>query len=177
MSEMEATQSSDGSDNGLAEDVKDKVSAVAGQAQEKAGGAASQVKSQVRNQVDQRSTQVGEMVSSTASDLRSVGEHLRGQEKSGPAGVIERAADSTEQLGSYLTDSDGQRILRDVEDLARRQPWTVVVAGVALGFAASRFLKASSATRYRALSQPSDRSLGYSSNTGTAPVPIPSTAL
>lgn len=39
-------------------------------------------------------------------------------------------------------------MLRDVEDFGRRQPLAVAAVGLALGFAASRFLKASSRSRY-----------------------------
>jgi hypothetical protein len=53
-----------------------------------------------------------------------------------------------QSLGSYLERSDGDTILRDVEDFGRRQPWAVIAGGVVLGFAASRFLKASSSRRY-----------------------------
>ena len=52
-------------------------------------------------------------------------------------------------MGDYLKDASGDRILRDVEDFARRQPMLVTAAGLALGFAASRFLKASSSRRYQ----------------------------
>jgi hypothetical protein len=41
-------------------------------------------------------------------------------------------------------------LLRDVEDFARRNPWAVAAGGFALGFVASRLLKASSSERYRA---------------------------
>jgi hypothetical protein len=51
-------------------------------------------------------------------------------------------------VGDYLKGASGDRILRDVEDFARRQPMLVAAAGLALGFAASRFLKASSSRRY-----------------------------
>jgi uncharacterized protein YpuA (DUF1002 family) len=122
---------------------------VAGQAKDKAQEAAGQAKGRVREQVDQRSTEAGKQVSTTAGDLRSVSEELRKQGKDTPARVAEQAADRTERLGSYLTESDADRILGDVEDLARRQPWTVVAGGLALGFAASRLLKASSSQRYQ----------------------------
>src|SRR3954470_22416897 len=122
---------------------------VAGQAKDKAQEAAGQAKGRVREQVDQRSTETGKQVSTTAGDLRSVSEELRKQGKDTPARVAEQAADRTERLGSYLTESDADRILGDVEDFARRQPWAVVAGGLALGFAASRFLKASSSQRYQ----------------------------
>jgi hypothetical protein len=134
-------------------DDQGQVQEAAGQAKEKAQEAAGEAKQQasqkVREQVEQRSTQAGEQVATTAGDLRGVGEQLRSQGKDTPAKLAEQAADRTERLGSYLRDSDSDTILRDVEDFARRQPWAVVAGGLALGFAASRFLKASSSERYQ----------------------------
>src|SRR3954470_18043680 len=143
---------------------------VAGQAKDKAQEAAGQAKGRVREQVDQRSTEAGKQVSTTAGDLRSVSEELRKQGKDTPARVAEQAADRTERLGSYLTESDADRILGDVEDFARRQPWAVVAGGLALGFAASRFLKASSGERYRARQTGSG---GSAPALGHGPVPAP----
>src|SRR4051812_41879032 len=122
---------------------------VTDQAKEKAQEAAGEAKGRVREQVDRRSTEAGEKVASTANDLRSVGQQLREQGQEAPAKLAEQAADRTQRLGSYLTESDADRILSDVEDFARRQPWAVVAGGLALGFAASRFLKASSSQRYQ----------------------------
>ena len=102
----------------------------------------------LRDQVDQRSTQAGEQVSSIAQDIRSVADELRKQGKDQPAKLAEQAAQRAETLGDYLQRSDGDTILRDVEDFGRRQPWAVIAGGVVLGFAASRFLKASSERRY-----------------------------
>jgi vacuolar-type H+-ATPase subunit H len=118
------------------------------QAKEKVQEASGQARDRMREQVDQRSTQAGERVSSAAQDARSVGEELRRRGKDQPARLADQAADRAERLGSYLQESDADRILRDVEELGRRQPWAVVAGGLALGFVASRFLKASSQRRY-----------------------------
>jgi hypothetical protein len=136
-------------DQSTTEQVAGKAQEVAGQAQEKAGEAAQQAKGQLRTQLDQRSTQAGEQVTSTASDIRSVGQQLREQGKDQPAKLAEQAADRVEQVGSYLTQSDPDRLLHDLEDFARRQPWAVAIGGLAIGFAASRVLKASSTDRYQ----------------------------
>jgi hypothetical protein len=129
--------------------VKDQVRDKAQLAQEKAQGALGQARSRLRDQVDQRSTQAGDQVHSAAQDVRGVADQLRGQGKDAPARVAEQVADRAESFGTYLRDADGERLLRDVEDVARRQPWLVVAGGLALGFAASRFLKASSSRRYQ----------------------------
>jgi hypothetical protein len=144
-----ATGSSGGSNGGTTEQAQDKAKEVAGQAQEKARDAGQQLRGRVGEQVDQRSTQAGEQIRGTAGDVRSFAEQLREQGKDKPARYAEQAADRAERLGGYLEDANGDRILRDVEDFGRRNPWAVVAGGLALGFAASRMLKASSGERYR----------------------------
>ena len=134
--------------------AKDKVQEVKDQAQEKMQEASGQAKDRLREQVDQRSRQAGERVASAAGDARSVGEELRRQGKDQPARLADQAADRAERLGSYLQESDADRILRDVEELGRKQPWALVAGGLALGFMASRFLKASSQRRYEHASAP-----------------------
>lgn len=128
---------------------QEKAQEVAGQAKEQAQQAAGQAKDQIRTQVDQRSTQAGEQIRRQASDIRSVSDSLREQGKDGPAKVAEQAADRIERVGSYLHESDADRILGDVEEFARKQPWAVMAGGLALGFFASRFLKASQSERYQ----------------------------
>ncbi len=134
-----------------------KVQEVADKAQEQVGAASSRAREQVRDQVNRRSSDAGERVQSTAADVRSVAEELRRQGKDAPASYAEQAAERAERLGGYLHEADGDRILRDVEDFGRRNPWAVVAGGMALGFMASRLLKASSSERYRSageLAQP-----------------------
>jgi hypothetical protein len=130
--------------------VKDKAGELAGQAQQKAQDVAGQTRDQLRAQIDQRATEAGRKISEQGSDLRSVGASLREQGKDGPAKLAEQTAHHVERAGNWLTESSGDQILHDVENLARSNPWAVVAGGMALGFAASRFLKASSSDRYQA---------------------------
>ena len=117
-------------------------------AQDTAQQAAGKAKGRVREQVDQRSTQAGEQVSTTVDDVRNFAGQLREQGKDQPAKLAEQAADRAEKVGTYLKQADGDTILRDVENFGRRQPWAVMAGGIAAGFLASRFLKASSSRRY-----------------------------
>ena len=149
-SRRRGTSAAGAPETGTAQDqAQDKAKEVAGKAQEGAREAKGQARERLREQVDQRSTQAGEQVRSAAGDARSVADELRKQGKDVPARYAEQAADRAERLGDYLHQSDGGRILRDVEDFARDKPWAVAAAGLALGFAASRLLKASSTERYR----------------------------
>ena len=126
-----------------------KAQEVADKAQEQVGEATGRAREQVRDQVDQRSSEAGERVQSTAA-RRPLGRRGAAPAGQGCAGkYAEQAADRAERLGGYLHEADGDRILRDVEDFGRRNPWAVVAGGLALGFMASRLLKASSSERYR----------------------------
>ena len=120
------------------------------QAREKVQETGDQAKGRVRGEVDRRSTEAGERVAVAAGDARSVGDELRKQGKDRPAQLADQVADRTEQVGGYLQEADADRILRDVEDFGRRQPWAVAAGAFAVGFVASRFLKASSRDRYQA---------------------------
>jgi hypothetical protein len=125
-------------------------------AQEKAQDAKRAAGDRVRSEVDTRSTQAGEQAETVAQDVRSVGEHLRSEGKEKPAELADRAAERVAEIGDYLKRSDGDRILRDVERLGREKPWAVMAGGIALGIAASRFLKASSSRRYQGLESSSN---------------------
>lgn len=117
-----------------------------------AQAAAGQTKNFLSKQVDERSTMIGEQISGTARDLRSIG---AGFEQNGPAGegaarLASLGADYIENIGGYLKDADMDRLLGDLETFTRKQPWAVAAGALTLGFAASRMLKSSSVQRYRA---------------------------
>jgi uncharacterized protein YjbJ (UPF0337 family) len=144
-----------------ADQAKDKAGQAAEVAQQKAGEAAGQAKGRLREQVDQRSTQLGEQVTSNVEDVRAVGEQLRQQGKERPAQIADQVAQRGERAGRYLQESDADRILRDFEDFGRQRPWAIAAAGLALGFVASRLLKASSQRRYQSsLAERGDYAVG-----------------
>jgi hypothetical protein len=124
-----------------AEEAKD-------QAKERAQEVGKRAQSALRDQLDSRSTQVGYKVTSTADDVGAVGDELRRQGKETPARLADQAAERGERVGRYLQEADADRILTDVEDFGRRQPMAMLAGGLLLGFAAARFLKASSRDRY-----------------------------
>ena len=134
--------------DGVKEQAQDKAHEVREQAGEHVRKATGQARDRARDQVDQRSTQAGEQVHRHASDLRDVAQQLRAQGKDGPARIADQVAERAERAGSWMKESDGDRILGDAEDFARRNPWAVAAGGLALGFVASRVLKASSSRRY-----------------------------
>ena len=135
-------------DGSATDQAREKAQEVGTQAKEKAQEAGAQARGRVRDQVDQRSTEAGEQATSAAEAMRKASEQLREQGNEPVAKGMEQVAQRVESAGGWLQDSDGDAILRDVEDFGRRYPLAVVAGGIALGFAASRLLKASSRRRY-----------------------------
>src|SRR5580765_7858438 len=104
-----------------AEQVKERASEGAQQVQEKASEAKERTRDLVSGQIDSRSTQVGEQMTHTAGALRQTAQQLRGDQQAQPAQVLEGVAERVGKLGQYLTATDGDRLLRDVERMARNQ--------------------------------------------------------
>ena len=155
--------------NGPSARIDDPSDSTAQQAKDKAQQAAGQARRGLRDQVDTRSTDAGHRVSGVAQDVREVAGQLRSQGKDQPARLAEQAAQRADSLGDYLKRSDGDTILRDVEDFGRSQPWALIAGGLALGFAASRFLKASSSRRYES----SNRLPARRDDVAPVPPPLP----
>src|SRR4051795_10429042 len=143
-----ASTASNGGDAGVKEQAQEKAQEVREQAGEQVRQVTGQARGRAREQIDQRSTQAGEQVHQQAGDLRDVAHQLREQGKEGPAKIADQVADRAERAGTWMKESDADHILSEVEDLARSNPWAVAAGGIALGFAASRLLKASSSQRY-----------------------------
>jgi hypothetical protein len=99
--------------------------------------------------IDRRTTEAGEQVREVAHALRETGQKLRSEGKPTQAvDLVEAGADRLERLGGYLGRMNGDGIMRDVEDFARRRPWMVAGIGLIGGLVSARFLKASSERRY-----------------------------
>jgi uncharacterized protein YpuA (DUF1002 family) len=123
------------------EQVKERVQEVTQQAR-------GETREQMRSQISERSTQVGDQVVSAAQAMRRASQQLHDEGNVRAAGVVDSLVERGEHLGGYLRVADGDKILRDVEDFARRQPWVMVGGSAIAGFLASRFMKASSRSRY-----------------------------
>jgi hypothetical protein len=132
------------------EQVKERASEGAQKVKEKASEAKMRTRERLREQIDTRSTETGGQMTSTASALRETAQRLRGNQQEPQARVLDQIAERADRFGRYLTDTDGDRLLRDVENVARRRPWLVAGGGTVLGFLAARFTKASSSRRYEA---------------------------
>jgi hypothetical protein len=169
---MASTQTGDST----ADQAKDRAQQAGEQVKGAAQQAGQQAKGRVSDEVDRRSTQAGEQATSVADAIRQASQQLRDQGKEPAAKPMDQAAQRIESAGQWLRNSDGDQILRDVEDFGRRNPLAVAAGGLAIGFALSRLLKASSTDRYRSSSTAGQTSYGNGrtgipQRTGTTPVP------
>ena len=131
--------------------VADVVGAARDKTQEQADQALQKGRGMLRSQVDTRSTQAGQQAQSLAETLRQTASQLRetgDEQKTRSARIADQGADRLERAGSYLSETDADELLSKVEDVARQQPWLIAGAGLLVGIAAARFLKASSSDRY-----------------------------
>jgi uncharacterized protein YjbJ (UPF0337 family) len=133
----------------------------AGSGGETTGGARGQIREVKEKVVDQAKTtfrdardkatsslsdsrrQAADQIGGIATAFHSAGDHLRGENQERIAGLADSLAGQVDQVAGYLRDADLQRIGRDVENLARRQPALVFGAALALGILGARFLKSS----------------------------------
>jgi ElaB/YqjD/DUF883 family membrane-anchored ribosome-binding protein len=157
--------------DGAGAKAQEVVSQAKEQVQEKAGQVKGTAMERLRGQLDSQSTRLEEQVTPFAQALRETGTRLEDQGQSGGARAVRGAADQAERLAAYLRNSDSDRMLGDIEDFARRRPWLTGAIGLAVGFIAARFVKATAdrdatgRTSYRVASPPPVRSEGY----GTPP--------
>jgi hypothetical protein len=123
--------------------AKEKAREVAGEAKSHAQAAAGQAKDHAAAQVDAKSTQVGQQIGSQGEALEGVAGELRKQGKDGPAKIAEQAAEKVRNVGDYLEQADGEKLIESAQKVARDNPAAAAAVGAAAGFAAGRVIKAS----------------------------------
>jgi ElaB/YqjD/DUF883 family membrane-anchored ribosome-binding protein len=138
---MTSTTSASSGSQSSVEQVKEQVQDVAQQAKGK-------TREQLRTQVSDRSTQAGDQLISAAQAMRRTSDQLREEGNEKMAEIVETLVRRGERVGGYLRAADGDKILRDVENFGRKQPWLMVGGSAVVGFLTSRFMKASSSSRY-----------------------------
>src|SRR5215204_6465683 len=88
---------------------------------EQAGGLTEQAKgrvsSTVREQLDTRSTRAGEQMQKVAGAMRQSSDQLREQAGDSPAKVNDAVAEKVEQLSSYLTNTNAEKMVSDLENV------------------------------------------------------------
>jgi hypothetical protein len=101
-----------------------------------------------KQHVETRAAQAGKRVRDVAHTVQDLADDFR---KDGATAMLadftERGAQAIDRAGAYLEESEYDTLLTDVEDYSRDHPVVVAAAGVALGVAISRVIKATAARR------------------------------
>lgn len=96
-----------------------------------------ELKFQARSILLEQRDRAARQLSALADALKDAGNKLRENRSQSVADMTETGAGKVEQFSNYLRESDPNRMVRQVEDFARRQPAvfvsTLFVAGVLLG--------------------------------------------
>jgi hypothetical protein len=98
---------------------------------------------QVRDKARSAKEHTGDRIRGVATQLRNVSDSLR-EEDPLASELAERASRGIEGVAQYVSSTSAQSLIRDTEQLARRQPALFFGGAFLLGLAAGRFIKASS---------------------------------
>ena len=101
------------------------------------------VKQRANSQFDTQKGRATDSISAIAGAVRQSTQQLRDQQQDGLAQYVERAADQLERFSTGLRDKSADELIRDVRDMARRQPALFIGGSFAVGLLAARFLKSS----------------------------------
>ncbi|WP_299785098.1 hypothetical protein [uncultured Marivita sp.] len=123
-------------------EAKQKAGALAEQAKSAAGDVAQNAASAAKDQADAAKSSVADEVSGVASALRTAAEEMRsGSPQERTFGQIaEGLADASEAMRN----KDLSEMVQDVSAFARKNPLVFLGGAALIGFAATRFAKASS---------------------------------
>lgn len=126
----------------IRDEAESSVREIAEQAQAQLGEATEKVKGAAGEQKDMLAEQIGSVaraVSRVADELRS--------EQAATAGYASSIAGGMRRLSENVRDHDIDQLVAMAQDFGRRQPATFMGAAALAGFAASRFMLASSRRR------------------------------
>lgn len=108
---------------------------------------AHQASQQAKQVAEQRKGTVAESISGVARALQSTATSLESEQQDLFARAAYDAASKLQNFSASIRDKDIDGIRRDAENLARTRPALFIGGCVAIGFALSRFLKASASRR------------------------------
>lgn len=140
--------------------AQDKVSATATEAvdqvQDSVAGLGDQVKQQASSQLTSRLETAAGGLDMAVKLLRTAGEQVQEQDKTGVADSLNGMADRAETWSTSLREQDVDKLIEEAKQVAQRQPMLFVSGAVALGFLGARFLKSSSKPQEDSSSSGSD---------------------
>ena len=107
------------------------------------------VKQRASSQLTSQKGRATDSLSAIAGAVRQSTTQLRNEHHDGLADYVERAADHLERFSNGLRDKSADELMRDVRNVARRQPALFIGGSFAVGLLAARFLKSSRDGQWR----------------------------
>jgi ElaB/YqjD/DUF883 family membrane-anchored ribosome-binding protein len=123
--------------------TKDSPEDVRRKAEETAHTVVDQAQQVAATQANTQMTRAADLLDGVVQSLNQTSQGMRDQQPQ-VASVTDQAATRVQDVSNYLRNSDFNRVVRDAENYARREPLIFLGAAFAVGFIAARFLKASS---------------------------------
>ncbi|HET7036946.1 MAG TPA: hypothetical protein VFI42_14775 [Thermomicrobiaceae bacterium] len=113
------------------------------QVKQNAGEVADTAQQTAQQQFHAQKQQARQGLGSVSSALHQAADQMRGQKQDTMAQLADMAADQVNDLSGFLQQENLHRVIDQVEDFARNQPYLFLGGAFALGAVAARFLKAS----------------------------------
>lgn len=135
-------------DTGVGQKAQDAAGQVADQLSQKTSDLAQQAQQTAKSTLHQQKGQVAGSVDTVAQALRQTGKTLQDQDQAGIGQVVEQAAERLSQFSDDLQNKSVDEIFNDVQDFARRDPQLFLGGAFVLGLLAARFFKSSSRQGY-----------------------------
>lgn len=107
-----------------------------------ASGITERIKQDGKQKIETTKRSAADQIDQVAQALSRAGEELN-QSQPTLANYAAQFASSVSTFSNRLRDGNMDDLVRDARDLAQRNPGLFIVGGIAVGFAVSRFLKAS----------------------------------
>jgi hypothetical protein len=128
----------------MTEQVKQGTQQAVQQTQHAAGQVTETAKEGAFSYADSQKNTAMQSLRSVADALHETGRSLQDKNQAPIAGYANKAADQVQGFAEYLEQSTVQDLIRDTEDFARQHSALFLGGALAIGFAAARFIKASS---------------------------------
>ena len=112
-------------------------------------GIIDQVRERAAAQLASQKEKASDSLGSVIQAVRQTTGQLRSDKHDTMAGYIDQAADQIDRWSQRLREKDVNEIVRDVQQLARRQPAAFIGSAFALGLVGARFIKSSAERRER----------------------------
>ncbi len=123
--------------------LQDTLGQVADQAKQTFTATMGEVKQQANSRLADQKQHTADRLSGVAHALRNTSQNLQAQDET-VAQYVDSFAEQIERVSGYIQNKEIGELLKDAQQLARRQPEFFVAGALAAGFLVGRFFKSSS---------------------------------